>query len=69
MQPGEPVFTPFDMPKEADGVGLTDAPRGQLGHWLRIEKGRIANYEIITPTAWNFSPRDESGHLGPVEEA
>jgi len=69
LQPGEPVFTPFDMPKEADGVGLTDAPRGQLGHWLRIEKGRIANYEIITPTAWNFSPRDESGHLGPVEEA
>jgi hydrogenase large subunit len=43
--------------------------RGPLGHWLRIEKGRIASYEIVTPTAWNFSPRDDDGRPGPVEEA
>lgn len=69
LQPGEPVFTPFEVPREAEGSGLTGAMRGPLGHWLRIEKGRIAHYEIITPTAWNFSPRDNAGQMGPVEEA
>lgn len=69
LEPGEPVFTPFEVPREAEGVGLMGAMRGPLGHWIRIEKGRIAHYQIITPTAWNFSPRDDSGKKGPVEEA
>lgn len=69
LLPGEPVFNSFEVPREAEGVGLTGAHRGPLGHWLRIENGRIAHYEIITPTAWNFSPRDGAGQLGPVEEA
>ncbi len=69
LEPGAPVFNSFDVPREAEGVGLTGAMRGPLGHWLRIEKGRITHYQIITPTAWNFSPRDASGQLGPVEEA
>jgi len=69
LQPGAPVFNAFNVPREAEGAGLTGAMRGPLGHWLRIEKGRIAHYEIITPTTWNFSPRDDTGQLGPVEEA
>jgi len=69
LQPGEPVFTPFKVPREAEGAGLTGVMRGPLGHWLRIEKGRIVNYEIITPSAWSFSPRDDEGRMGPVEEA
>ncbi|MGI6448717.1 MAG: nickel-dependent hydrogenase large subunit [Desulfitobacteriia bacterium] len=69
LEPGKPVFTPFEVPLEAEGVGLTGAMRGPLGHWLKIEKGRIAHYQIITPTAWNFSPRDNNGKRGPVEEA
>lgn len=69
LQPGEPVFNPFEVPREAESAGLTGAMRGPLGHWLRIEKGRIAHYQIITPTAWNFSPRDDEGKPGPVEEA
>jgi hydrogenase large subunit len=51
------------------GIGLVQASRGALGHWLRIEDGRIAHYQIITPTAWNASPRDEKGVRGPLEEA
>lgn len=51
------------------GVGLTQASRGTLGHWLRIEDGAISHYQIITPTAWNASPRDETGQRGPLEEA
>ncbi|MCL6639285.1 MAG: nickel-dependent hydrogenase large subunit [Firmicutes bacterium] len=69
LEPGKPVFTPFEVPAEAEGAGLTGAMRGPLGHWLRIEKGRIAHYQIITPTAWSFSPRDDAGRPGPVEEA
>ena len=69
LEPGRPIFTPFEVPEQAEGVGLTGAMRGPLGHWLRIDRGRIAHYQIITPTAWNFSPRDNSGQKGPVEEA
>lgn len=69
LDPEGPVFTPFEVPREAEGAGLTGAMRGPLGHWLQIEKGRIAHYQIITPTAWNFSPRDDMGKPGPVEEA
>lgn len=56
-------------PRNGTGVGLVEAARGSLGHWLRIENGRIANYQIIAPTTWNFSPRDAQGVPGPVEAA
>lgn len=51
------------------GVGLVEAARGGLGHWLRLEGGRIAHYQIIAPTTWNFSPRDAQGQPGAVERA
>ncbi len=52
-----------------EGFGLTHASRGALGHWLRLEDGLIASYQIITPTAWNASPRDDQGRRGPLEQA
>ncbi len=52
-----------------EGFGLTEGPRGALGHWVRIEQGKIEQYQIITPTAWNASPRDSAGVRGPWEEA
>ncbi|WGR61491.1 HupV protein [Paracoccus ferrooxidans] len=57
--------------KISDGIGegLVEAARGALGHWLRIEGGRIASYQIVAPTTWNFSPRDAGGVPGPVEAA
>ena len=55
--------------RDGSGVGLVEAARGTLGHWLRIEGGRIASYQIIAPTTWNFSPRDATGTPGPVEAA
>lgn len=51
------------------GKGLTEAARGALGHWVRIERDRIASYQIIAPTSWNFSPRDTAGTPGPLESA
>jgi hydrogenase large subunit len=51
------------------GCGLVQAPRGALGHWLKIKDAKIQKYQIITPTAWNASPRDASDLRGPCEEA
>lgn len=63
------LYQPPGEISEGEGWGLTHASRGALGHWLRLEKGRIAHYQIITPTAWNASPRDGSGQRGPMEQA
>ena len=62
----------YELPGEVpdgEGFGLTQAARGALGHWVRIEDDKIQQYQIITPSAWNFSPRDSLGRRGPVEEA
>lgn len=64
-----PAATEFALPEEARGVGLTEAPRGALGHWLSIKDYQIANYQCVVPTTWNCSPRDASGQPGPVEKA
>ncbi|MDA8231039.1 MAG: nickel-dependent hydrogenase large subunit [Magnetospirillum sp.] len=55
--------------RDGRGMGLTQAARGALGHWVTIAGGRIQRYQIITPTAWNASPRDSAGVRGPWEEA
>jgi hydrogenase large subunit len=51
------------------GLGLVEAPRGMLGHWMTVEGGTIRNYQIITPTGWNLSPRDSDDRPGPLEAA
>lgn len=65
----EPYFTPAELPEHADGVGQTEAARGSLGHWVAIRGGKIANYQIVAPTSWNFSPRDAAGVPGALEAA
>jgi uptake hydrogenase large subunit len=54
---------------EGEGFGLVQAPRGVLGHWVQIADGRIEHYQIISPTTWNASPRDDHDVLGPIEKA
>ena len=66
---GEPVYSNCAIPEEADAVGLTEAPRGALGHWLKIRNGKIAHYQVVTPTCWNGSPRDDQQKPGPIEKA
>ena len=41
-------FEPNTWDKDAKGVGLVDAPRGGLGHWIHIKDGRSANYQCIS---------------------
>lgn len=69
LSPREPFFHADRLPAEADGTGLTEAARGALGHWVRVRHGRIANYQIVAPTSWNFSPRDAAGTPGALEAA
>lgn len=51
------------------GVGLYDAPRGALSHWVVIEDGKIENYQCIVPTTWNACPRDDVAGHGAYELA
>jgi quinone-reactive Ni/Fe-hydrogenase large subunit len=64
------TWTEFDFDKVAadtKGMGLAEAPRGALGHWVNIKDGKITNYQAIVPSTWNASPRDKAGNLGAYE--
>jgi Ni,Fe-hydrogenase I large subunit len=63
------LWDPRTWPFEAQGFGLSDAPRGALGHWVRIRNGKIENYQCVVPSTWNAGPRDSSGVPGPYEAA
>jgi len=62
-------WNPSTWPTEARGVGLTEAPRGALAHWIRIKDRKIENYQLVVPTTWNGSPRDANGGLSSYESA
>lgn len=66
---GSTAYTNNTPPSSGSGVGLTEASRGALGHWLQISNGQISRYQVITPTCWNASPRDSAGVRGPIEQA
>jgi uptake hydrogenase large subunit len=65
----EPFCLHMPVRTEGRAAGLVEAARGSLGHWLTATEGRIAQYQIIAPTTWNFSPRDKAGQPGPLEAA
>ncbi len=69
IRPGEPFCVPSNLPEHGRGMGLSEAARGCLGHWVEVQRGRIANYQIVAPTSWNFSPRDAAGTPGALEQA
>lgn len=62
-------WEPSSWPKEAKGVGLTEAPRGALAHWIVIKDEKIDNYQLVVPSTWNASPRDPKGQLSAYESA
>jgi hydrogenase large subunit len=66
---GQSPWTTYTTPVNGSGIGLTEAPRGALGHWLQIANSKISRYQIITPTCWNASPGDDLGKAGPIEQA
>ncbi len=68
-QPGKETFVPADIPQSAEGLGMTEAPRGALLHYIDIKDQKIANYQVTSATIWNANPRDDMGQRGPIEEA
>lgn len=64
------VSTPFEVPRdERVSMGVWEAARGYLTHHMHMDKGRLINYQINTPSTWNAAPRDPFGQPGPYEEA
>ena len=69
VEPNVSAYTEHEIPTNAKGVGITEGTRGALAHWIETdEQGFIKNYEVITPTTWNISPRDKDGTYGAVEK-
>ena len=63
------LWEPSSWPREAKGVGFTEAPRGALCHYVVIKDGRIDNYQAVVPSTWNAGPRDAAQQPGPYEAA
>ncbi|HTR25236.1 MAG TPA: nickel-dependent hydrogenase large subunit [Terriglobales bacterium] len=64
------TYNPPEFPShECQGVGMHEAPRGTLSHWVVVDKGTFSNYQAVVPTTWNASPRDERGVPGPYESS
>ncbi|PTQ56435.1 MAG: Uptake hydrogenase large subunit [Candidatus Carbobacillus altaicus] len=65
----EPFYIkPTELP-DGRGFGSTEAARGALSDWIVLKDGKIENYQVITPTAWNIGPRDRHDQRGPIETA
>ena len=65
----EQYWEPSTWPRHMQGVGLTEAPRGGLSHWLVVDDGRVSNYQAVVPSTWNAGPRDTQGQPGAYEAA
>ena len=64
------TWTEFDfdlVSMDCKGAGMAEAPRGALGHWVKVKNGKVTNYQAIVPSTWNAGPRDEKGQLGAYE--
>ncbi|MFZ0106589.1 MAG: nickel-dependent hydrogenase large subunit [Thiobacillus sp.] len=62
-------WDPSSWPSHMQGVGLMEAPRGGLSHWIVVDDGRISNYQAVVPSTWNAGPRDTLGQPGAYEAA
>jgi len=62
-------WDPATWPGHMQGVGLMEAPRGGLSHWIVVDDAKITNYQAVVPSTWNAGPRDAQGQPGPYEAA
>jgi [NiFe] hydrogenase large subunit len=66
---GRSAYQPTATPTSGIGMGLNEAPRGAIGHWIDIQNQKIGNYQMVVPSTWNFGPRCDQGKPGPMEKA
>jgi Ni,Fe-hydrogenase I large subunit len=69
LDPAKPPRSTYQIVDASEGMGLAEAPRGALGHWIAVRNKVIDTYQCIVPTTWFCSPRDDTGVAGPVEQA
>lgn len=69
IKPDGEFFINYEIPDEGEGIGLSEGARGAVGHWIRIKEKKISHYQVISPTTWNASPKDNYGNYGPIEKA
>lgn len=69
LTPGDPTMADIHIPSSGEGFGTTEATRGALLHYIRVEDGKIDKYECVVPTTWNCSPRDDKQRPGAMESA
>ena len=62
------MSSPYEV-VDGVGVGYWEGGRGMLTHHCKVEDGKLASYQIVTPSTWMASPRDAWGSPGPYEEA
>jgi len=62
-------WDPESWPKTAKGIGMVEAPRGALSHFIVIDDKKTGNYQLVVPTTWNASPRDPAGKRSAYEES
>jgi len=62
-------WEPSTWPTTAKGIGMVEAPRGALSHFIVIQDKKIENYQLVVPTTWNASPRDVEGKRSAYEES
>ncbi len=66
---GRSAYQPTPTPVISTGMGMHEAPRGALGHWIDIQNQKISNYQLVVPSTWNFGPRCDQSKPGPMEKA
>jgi hydrogenase large subunit len=69
LKPGAESFKFAPVPDAAKGMGLNEAPRGSVSHWIVVKNKKIDNYQVVSPTLWNAGPRDDKDVPGPMEQA
>jgi [NiFe] hydrogenase large subunit len=69
LKGGDVKFFEATTASAGEGAGMWEAPRGALGHWMTVADGRIAHYQVCTPSTWNIGGRDDAGVTGVIEQA
>ena len=63
------VWNKYSKAKDGIGVGMHEAMRGGVAHWVVMKNGVVDNYQIMAPSTWNAGPRLGEDDYGPYEAA
>ena len=63
------VWNKYKKAKDGLGVGMLEAMRGGVAHWVIMKNAHIENYQIMAPSTWNAGPKLGDSDYGPYEDA